>query len=520
MKVLTKKDTTGWMMNFAWTLEIILCITGILIAFSMTYIGVGGDSFESVSFSTWLIILSGCLPLFGVAIAELFKIPMVTGFLYAKSYAVKAFALFGVTFICCLTFETMLTGQESLISLRSEQIKEHQRTENIISDKIKLKDEQIIALSSLTPEEIRKNANNGIQDQLIAVNEQIDDLIQREQSLKNSMNPAEVSELKRQIASLEASKITLDENNRNNLKSLSNELKQLNADEQKELSDTNFFKGRVREQYESRREEIKTEKIVLAQNFKKDLDKVNKKITTLNNKVTNLSKPDEGLQTELTLLANQISNAQQEKSIIIKDVNKQIDASLIASQNSQIRINELNIQKAELGEELNQIREVLSSTASHSFIHRLAGLYHGVDNLADLTEDQIGDIALVFMVSIAAVVSVIGPITTYIAYSIHIETESPKKSKLTPAIRRALIDVRRRLRNPKIVKEIKEIEIEKEIIREVPVEKIIYKTVIKPEPFEVPTYVQVPVPTDARDFPEMADLNHQKVTSISSQGGI
>ena len=49
MRALTKKDTTGWMMNFAWTLEIILCLTGILIAFSMTYIGVGGDSFESVS---------------------------------------------------------------------------------------------------------------------------------------------------------------------------------------------------------------------------------------------------------------------------------------------------------------------------------------------------------------------------------------------------------------------------------------------------------------------------------------
>ena len=63
------------------------------------------------------------------------------------------------------------------------------------------------------------------------------------------------------------------------------------------------------------------------------------------------------------------------------------------------------------------------------------------------------------------------------------------------------------------------IEIEKEVIKEVPVEKIIYEKVIKPEPFEVPKYVQVPVPTDAKDFPEMADLRSKKVTPISSQGG-
>ena len=57
-------------------------------------------------------------------------------------------------------------------------------------------------------------------------------------------------------------------------------------------------------------------------------------------------------------------------------------------------------------------------------------------------------------------------------------------------------------------------------IQEVPVEKVVYETVIKPEPFEVPVYVQVPVPTDARDFPEMADLKDTNVTSIMSSGGV
>ena len=515
MKVLSKKDTTGWMMGFAWTLEIILCIAGILIAFSLAYIGVNGDSKESLPFSTWLILLVGLLPLLAVAISELFKIPMVTGFLYAKSYVVKAFALAGLALICFLTFETMLTGQESLFSLRADQIKEQQRAENTISDQIHLLDEQIIAVAKLSPEDIRKNGNEGIQDQLSAINEQINDLRQREEVLASSMNPAEVTELKRQIVSLEESKITLDSNNRNALKSLNAELKQLNVDEQTELANTNLFKGRIKTQYETRRDSIKVEKLTLAEFYIKNIDKVNRKITTLNNKVSKLSQPNEQLQTQLTLLANQISRAQQERSTIIKNVNDQIDASVIAAQNSKTRISELNMQKAELGEELNQVRESLASSSGHSFIHRLAGLYYGVDNLADLTEDQVGDFALIFMVSVAGVVSITGPILTFVAYSLHIETESPKKSKLRPALRMMLVDLRKRLRNPKIVTEIKEVEVEKEIIKEVIVEKIIYETVVKPEPYEVPRIVQVPVPTDAKDFPKMADLHIDNKTPFT-----
>ena len=90
------------------------------------------------------------------------------------------------------------------------------------------------------------------------------------------------------------------------------------------------------------------------------------------------------------------------------------------------------------------------------------------------------------------------------------------------------------MRKPKIVTQIEEVEVEKEVIKEVlveqivekevikevPVEKVVYETVIKPEPFKVPVYVQVPVPTDARDFPEMADLKNTNVTSIMSSGGV
>ena len=83
-----------------------------------------------------------------------------------------------------------------------------------------------------------------------------------------------------------------------------------------------------------------------------------------------------------------------------------------------------------------------------------------------------------------------------------------------------LLDLRKRLRNPKIITKTKEIEVEKEIIKEIPIEKIVYKEVVKPEPVEIPVFVQVPVPTDPKDLPKMDELTPEEMKPISSNGGL
>ena len=74
--------------------------------------------------------------------------------------------------------------------------------------------------------------------------------------------------------------------------------------------------------------------------------------------------------------------------------------------------------------------------------------------------------------------------------------------------------------NPKIITKTKEIEVEKEIIKEIPIEKIVYKEVVKPEPVEIPVFVQVPVPTDPKDLPKMDELTPEEMKPISSNGGL
>ena len=192
MSILKKHDASNWMLKFAWTLEVILCITGVLIAFTLSYIGVSAGGGELL-FEQKLILIIGMLPLIAVALAELFKIPMMTGIMYAKSKVVKCVGMFALGAICFLTFETMLTGQEQIFALRAEQIKLQKQDQHNLEDRIALISDQINAIDNLKASDIKKEANEGIQAQLASLNEQIDDLRQRENTLKTSNNSAEVS---------------------------------------------------------------------------------------------------------------------------------------------------------------------------------------------------------------------------------------------------------------------------------------------------------------------------------------
>ena len=533
MNILDKNRTSSWMLRFAWTLEIILCLSGMLIAFTLSYIGVTGES-QILSFDTKLILLVGTLPLIGVALTELLKIPLVTGFMYAKSWMIKGIAGVALTAICILTFETMLTGQEQLFSLRAEQIKIQKQDENRMIEQIQLIDTQIDSIAGLTPSEIKKEANVGIQAQLTVINEQIDDLRAREESLTTSNNSAEVSELLRQVKQLEGSKKTLVDNHRLSLKDINEEKLSLNRDEQNELENTNFFKGRIAEKFTQRREDLEVRRNNTLETFNSDIDSANRAIGKINRKIAKLSEPSESLITSLDLIASQIIDLQNDKNNIIKSNNQQVELSVIEAKNSKARINSLMMGRVQINEELNHTRDNLAISAGESFIHRLAAKFYGVENLADLTEEQVGNIALLFMCSVAGVVSLAGPLITFVAVSIQLQDEEKKSNNLLRSIRYTFIALTKRLRNPKIVKEIIEIEVEKEVIKEVEVEKvvyqdvikeievekIVYQEVIKPEPVEIPIFIQVPVPTDPKDLPRMDEITKDNLRPISALGGL
>lgn len=519
MTKLKKYDTSRWMLKFAWILEVILCVTGMLIAFTLSYLAVS-NGYAELTFNQKLILIIGMLPLVGIALTELFKIPMMTGIMYARSKIVKFIGILTLGAICFLTFETMLTGQEQIFALRAEQIKVQKQNQHNLKEQLALISNQINAIDNFKASDIKKEANEGIQAQLGSLNDQIDDLRDQEEKLESSNNSAEVKELLRQIESINLSKSNLNESHRVNLDALADEKLTLDNNEQIELNNATFFKGKIKKDYADRRESIDQEKLALIESYKNEMSGFEQNIALLNKEVAGLIKPSESVQQNLVLISSQIIDLQNQKNKIIESTNKQIEINVENARNSKARINRLNITKAQISQELNQVRDDLSARSGESFIHRLSALYYGVDNLAELTEEQVGKFSLIFMMSVAGVVSLAGPLLTYLALSLVIQEDIPKKGFLRNTLRLGLISIYKRFKSPKIITEIREIEVEKEVIKEIPIEKIKYEEVIKPEPIEVPIFVQVPVPTDPKDLPKIEELKADNLHPIRAAGGL
>ena len=245
---------------------------------------------------------------------------------------------------------------------------------------------------------------------------------------------------------------------------------------------------------------------------------MDRKISTANNVIEKLSVPSRKVKTSINSITTEILALQKEINLRIEKANNEVDATLANTASNNQRINGLQIAKLELGAELNLVRDRIAASSNQSNIHRLAALYYGIDNPADVSQKDISIFALIFMASIAFVVAVAGPLIAFISLRNHVEGDAPKPNKTALAIRRVAVALRRRLLKPKVITKITEIEVEKEIIKEIPVEKIIYEKIEVPTPFEVTKFVGVPVPTDPRDLPSSPEIDSKKINNLFNQG--
>ncbi len=80
-----KQSTSLSLIRFAWFLEILFCLTGIFIAFALSFSGLGINSVNEID----PLSLIGFLLLFAIAAVELTKIPMVKAFTLTDSLKIK-----------------------------------------------------------------------------------------------------------------------------------------------------------------------------------------------------------------------------------------------------------------------------------------------------------------------------------------------------------------------------------------------------------------------------------------------
>ena len=502
------------LMRFAWGLEITFCIIGLAAAFSLTMQGIQGSEYQSVFHPS---VLVGFLALGAIAFVELLKIPTMKGILLSKSMFTKFFGIIFLIGACLITFETMSTGLEQNITNRETKIDEARIIVDDLNENIVVLNNKIESIGSKSDSEIREEIDNGLQIALATMNDDIENLRKREQEIRSNLNSTEVNELLRQASSLEQSKEQKTSLYQANLNQINQELLKLNEDEQTQLSDA-FLKGSIIQKFADRRDAIKAEKALLKNEYDASIKSIDRKITTLNNKIAKLSEPDAKTSQELNAIGKDIAKLIKDKNKLILDANKKSEALLTIAAKNDVLIAELNVKKSLLETDLASARNQLANEAKHSFIHRIALKISSADHAADLTIQEVGNVAMFFVVSIAVIIACSGPLITFLAMRNMIEEYQPRKSKVRPAIRRTLVVLRKKLMEPKIVKEIEEVVVEKEVIKEIPVEKEVYKKVEVPVPYEITKYVGVPVPTETKDLPVMPEINGKGLDKLI-QGG-
>ena len=512
-----KQKQSQRLISFAWALEIIFCITGILIAISLSIVGLQDAELTNTEM---IGIGMGFLPLFAIAIVELAKIPLVQGMLLAKSFLSKGIAALLLLLLCAMTFETMSTGLEQNIANREHTIKQNRLEVNELEQEIQLIDDKIMVLQDLKPEEIRLEEDANLKLSLSAIDGEIQNLKDRELEIRDSLKSTEIEELKRQLSGVEQAKSNETQFYKDQVAQLNNELLKLNEDEQFQLSKTIIGKNRLMDSFQARRDDIKLSMQDLKQTLDEKLVKLDRKITTINNKIIKLSSPDAETAALIANISSEISTLQSAKRDIIDDANERTNQRLDVAAAKEDQIIGLMSSKSLIKEDLAAKKNSLAKASEASFIHRLAAKIKGKNNIADLTEKDVSVIAMLFIFSIALVAAISGPLLAFLGTKNEIEESLVRKPVMKNALRKALLSFRKRMQKPKIIKEIKEVEVEVEVIKEVPVEKVVVNTVEVPKPFEVTKYVCVPVPKDASDLPQIEDMNPRDVTQLIQRGEV
>ena len=130
-------------------------------------------------------------------------------------------------------------------------------------------------------------------------------------------------------------------------------------------------------------------------------------------------------------------------------------------------------------------------------IYRIAKSFYGIEDGIIITEEQISFVAKVWFGSLAGIVSTMGIFLAFGAFIFQYagnEYQTKKRSGFVKrAFRKTLIARRKKYNEPKIVTKIQEVEVPKEVIKEVPVDKVVIQEVKVDVPVDKIVVQEVPV---------------------------
>jgi hypothetical protein len=520
----SKIETGDKLISWAWRLEYVFVALGLLVALSILLGSVAAEGeIKDLTTAQWSSLIVGSAVWFAVAFTELLKIPVTKGLVYAKNIFVKIGTAAFLLFICFITFESMSTGLERSVSIREHDVNLSRSAIDEINKQEELINEKISYKAVIDENQLKINAYAGVEVQVDAINGQVLQLKQQIADLRNPSATDEINELKDQGDYLKSENAKLAESILFTTQTYDEKLKMSYTNEQNEVATQVFSKNKTRAKYSDLRQALINERDAIIAGYQESMTNNDLQLAALNTKVAQLTSLDPKAMTLIESYNAKINQLTDEKASIYADIDKRIAAKVAASEISGKEREQLLDEKAELIAKRNEHIADINANG-HDFIYSMAKRVYGAKEVADLTPAQVNSVALVLIFSLAGVVAFSGPILTLLAMNNYLEETQPQqKNKLKTRIGALLVDLRRRLRQPKIIKEVIEREVEKEVevIKEVPVEKIVKEVIEVPQLIETTKYVGVPVPTNPEDLPTMDEaMAEPKLHQAVAVGGV
>mgnify|MGYP003666450007 FL=1 len=507
-----------------------------------------------LGFGDYTNIFIAMMPFLMVAIVEITKIPFV-GATYKTSHKKWKF-VFGVSllFLAFITFESALNGFErnfhalifsidkhkkELVALEEQiapLVEKRERLANLSAPQIESEYSQRHAIIS----EERSRQANIIQDRIQGLraasqteyikglNDQIDDRRDQVKALRADRQKEIDALINASTQLTENASTEVNTQRRSLQQQLINEqnyLQRLREEREKKIEDAGYFsENKVREQENKRvsQQELKVEGLrtqlnelsdsdrqkQLRERFNKDIeavkdryqsreDKLNKEIQnvsmTLSKSLGSREKDIENVikthMKELTSIESKFQEQQKENEAFRENSFKTL------SQNKSLV---LDIEKT-LFEKQNQrveLRNLVNIKVGDNQVYRMAQWWFNKESAADLDRKDVMSIAGLWFGSLALLIAVTGILLAFASYVIrdpYIDDRSSPHDNLSSLSRKSFNSLRRlfiywrRVQRSPVIKEVP-----KEVIKEVPVEKVIRVEVpieiIKKEIVHVPLY--------------------------------
>lgn len=512
---------------------------------------------NDLGFGDYTNVFIAMMPFFMVSIVELTKIPFV-GAAYKTSHPTWKFIFFAtLLFIAFITFESALNGFErnfhaliytidkqkkELVAVDEELVPLQERREKLANLTIERIESDYNQRHATISEERNAQANiiqSRIQDirgstqsqALNTLRDQIDDRRKQVDGLRADRQ-RELDALQKDASQmLQSSSDELELRRRTLQQQIAKEqdyLKTLRSKRDKEIEDAGMFsEDKVRKEQDAivaaQTEKVETlraqfdglsvsdKQSALRQRSQQDSDAINAKyqariekleaeIDTMSRNLNkSLGAKEQDVAAVVGAHSSELSRIQQKFAEQQAENSRQRDTELKNLAQNKELMAELDQQILDKSNQRVELRNQINTKVGDNQIYRMAQWWFGKESAADLDRKDVMIIAGIWFGSLAGLIAVTGILLAFASYVIrdpYIEDMGPRSKSSAPQRIRKLIDSLRRLviywrrvqRTP-VIKEV-----EKEVVREVPVQKVVM--VEKPVEIVRKEIVYVPLYTD------------------------